>query len=92
MTSSWLIRAAGAAWHGNRESCRTLGAWGAEPRAQTLSDAALVIVVTILAQVAIAIGMHWDLFPWEMVRFGQRDALSYLLYLVGGCVVALHFD
>ena len=52
----------------------------------------LVIVVTLLAQVAIAIGMHWNLFPREMVRFGQQDALSYLLYLVGGCVVAFHFD
>ncbi len=34
-------RAAGAAWRGNREYCGTPGAWGAEPRAQTLSDPAL---------------------------------------------------
>jgi peptidoglycan/LPS O-acetylase OafA/YrhL len=27
-----------------------------------------------------------------MVTFGQQDALSYLLYLVGGCVVAFHLD
>ena len=27
-----------------------------------------------------------------MVRFGQQDALSYLLYLVAGCVVAFHLD
>jgi len=52
----------------------------------------LVVAVAILAQAAIAIGMHWSLFPREMVRFGQQDALSYLLYLVGGCVVAFHFD
>jgi hypothetical protein len=44
------------------------------------------------AQVAIAIGMYWNLFPREMVRFGQQDALSYLLSLVGGCVVAFHLD
>src|SRR6201994_5013060 len=52
----------------------------------------VVVAVAILAQAAIAIGMHWNLFPREMVRFGQQDALSYLLYLVGGCVVAFHLD
>ncbi len=50
----------------------------------------VVVAVVILAQAAIAVGMHWSLFPREMVRFGQQDALSYLLYLVGGCVVAFH--
>jgi hypothetical protein len=40
-TSPWLIRAAGAAWRGNREYCGTPGAWGAEPRGQTSSNAAL---------------------------------------------------
>ena len=51
-----------------------------------------VIAVTVLVQVAIAIGMHWNLFPREMVRFGQQDVVSYPLYLVGGCVVAFHID
>jgi peptidoglycan/LPS O-acetylase OafA/YrhL len=51
-----------------------------------------VVAVAVLAQAAIAIGMHWNLFPRVMVEFGQQDALSYLLYLVGGCVVALHLD
>jgi hypothetical protein len=41
----WLVRAAGAAWRGNREYCGTPGAWGAEPRGQTLSDAALDTVL-----------------------------------------------
>jgi hypothetical protein len=36
--------------------------------------------------------MHWQLFPALMVRYGQQDALSYVLYLVGGCVVAFHLD
>jgi hypothetical protein len=40
VTSSWLIRAAGAAWRGNREYCGTPGAPGAEPRGQTPSDPA----------------------------------------------------
>jgi peptidoglycan/LPS O-acetylase OafA/YrhL len=52
----------------------------------------LVVALAVLAQVAIAIGMHWNLFPAVMVKFGQQDALSYLLYLVGGCVVAFHLD
>jgi len=52
----------------------------------------LVIGVAALAQVAIAICMHWNVFPPGMVRYGQQDALSYLLYLVGGCVVAFHLD
>src|SRR5690348_17323303 len=50
------------------------------------------MAVAVLAQVAIAIGMHWNLFPRAMARFGQQDALSYLLYLAGGCVVAFHLD
>jgi peptidoglycan/LPS O-acetylase OafA/YrhL len=49
-----------------------------------------VIAVTVLAQVAI--GMHWNLFPREMVRFGQQDVISYPLYLVSGCVAAFHID
>jgi peptidoglycan/LPS O-acetylase OafA/YrhL len=51
-----------------------------------------VMAAAVLAQAGIAIGMHWNLFPPAMVRFGQQDALSYLLYLVGGCVVAFHLD
>jgi peptidoglycan/LPS O-acetylase OafA/YrhL len=44
------------------------------------------------AQVAIAIAMHWQLFPTLMMRYGQQDALSYVLYLIGGSVVAFHLD
>ena len=52
----------------------------------------LVIAVTVLVQIAIAIGMHWKLFPREMIKFGQQDVISYPLYLIGGCVVAFHLD
>jgi peptidoglycan/LPS O-acetylase OafA/YrhL len=51
-----------------------------------------VIAFAVLAQVAIGIGMHWNLFPRTMIKFGQQDALSYLLFLVGGGVVAFHLD
>src|SRR5579859_2581874 len=43
----------------------------------------LVVAVAALAQVALTIGMHWNLLPAVMIKYGQQDALSYLLYLVG---------
>jgi len=52
----------------------------------------LVIAVAAAAQVAIAIATHWQLFPALMLRYAQQDALSYLLYLIGGGVVAFHVD
>jgi len=52
----------------------------------------LVVLVAAAAQLAVAIAMHWQLFPPLMVRYGQQDALSYLLYLIGGSVVAFHLD
>ena len=50
----------------------------------------LLIAAAALAQVAIAIGMHWRILPPLMIKYGQQDALSYLLYLIGGGVVAFH--
>jgi len=52
----------------------------------------LVLAAAAAAQAAIAIGMHWQLLPALMLRYGQQDALSYLLYLIGGSVVAFHLD
>jgi peptidoglycan/LPS O-acetylase OafA/YrhL len=52
----------------------------------------LVLAAAAAAQVAVSICLHWDLFPAVMVEHGQRDALSYLLYLIGGCVVAFHLQ
>ena len=52
----------------------------------------LVLAMAAAAQVAIAIATHWSLFPALMVRYAQQDALSYLLYLIGGAVVAFHLD
>src|SRR6266568_3049800 len=37
-------------------------------------------------------GMHWHLLPVLMIKWGQQDALSYLLYLIGGGVVAFHLE
>ncbi len=52
----------------------------------------LVIAAAALAQVMIVIGMHWQILPSLMIRYGPRDALSYLLYLIGGGVIAFHLD
>jgi peptidoglycan/LPS O-acetylase OafA/YrhL len=52
----------------------------------------LVIAAAVAAQVALMTLMHWGLLPPLMIRYGQQDALSYLLYLVGGGVVAFHLD
>ena len=52
----------------------------------------LVIAVAAAAQIAITICGHWDLLPALMERYDQQDALSYLLYLIGGSVVAFHLD
>jgi peptidoglycan/LPS O-acetylase OafA/YrhL len=52
----------------------------------------LVITAAAAAQAAIAIATHWRLLPPQMQYYDQMDALSYLLYLVGGSVVAFHLD
>ena len=52
----------------------------------------LVIAATVAAQFAITIGMHWKLLPAGMIAYGQEDALCYVLYLIGGAVVAFHLS
>jgi peptidoglycan/LPS O-acetylase OafA/YrhL len=52
----------------------------------------LVIGVAALLQVLLTIGMHWGLLPPLMLRWEQQDALSYLLYLIAGGVVAFHLE
>ena len=52
----------------------------------------LVIAVAAAAQIAITICGHWGLLPTLMERYDQQDGLSYLLYLIGGSVVAFHLD
>jgi peptidoglycan/LPS O-acetylase OafA/YrhL len=52
----------------------------------------LVVACAALAQVAMAVLTHWRLLPPLMEKYSQQDGLSYLLYLVGGCVVACHLE
>jgi peptidoglycan/LPS O-acetylase OafA/YrhL len=52
----------------------------------------LVLAAAALAQFAISILSQSQLLPSLMQQYNQQDALSYLLYLVGGCIVALHLE
>jgi peptidoglycan/LPS O-acetylase OafA/YrhL len=52
----------------------------------------LVIAVTALAQLGICIVTHWQLLPDVLVTYAQENALSYVLFLVGGAVVAFHLE
>jgi hypothetical protein len=42
--------------------------------------------------VAISIATHWYLLPPLMQKWAQQDSLSYVLYLIGGGVVAFHLE
>ena len=44
------------------------------------------------AQFAMAIGMHWKLLPGVVIAYGQENALCYVLYLLGGAIVAFHLS
>jgi peptidoglycan/LPS O-acetylase OafA/YrhL len=52
----------------------------------------LVLAIAVVVQFAMAIGMHWHLFPAIMERgqYAQENGLCYVIYLVGGAIVACH--
>jgi peptidoglycan/LPS O-acetylase OafA/YrhL len=52
----------------------------------------LVLAAAVLAQFAISILSQLELLPPLMQQYVQQDALTYLLYLVGGGIVALHLE
>jgi peptidoglycan/LPS O-acetylase OafA/YrhL len=52
----------------------------------------LVIAVTALAQLGICIVTHWNLLPKVLVTYAQENAFSYVLFLIGGAVVAFHLE
>jgi peptidoglycan/LPS O-acetylase OafA/YrhL len=53
----------------------------------------LVIAVAAAAQVAISIAAHWRFLPPLLMGAAEeRDGLLYVLYLVGGSVVAFHLE
>ena len=47
----------------------------------------LVIAVAVLLQVLLVTGMHWEILPpWLRGVWAQREAPTYLLYLIGATV------
>src|SRR6266576_2576556 len=52
----------------------------------------LVLAAAVAAQFAMSIGMHWKLLPDGVVAYGQENALCYVLYLLGGAIVAFHLS
>jgi peptidoglycan/LPS O-acetylase OafA/YrhL len=52
----------------------------------------LVLAATALLQLGVSIVTHWHLLPRLMVTYAQQDALSYVLFLVGGSIVAFHLE
>jgi peptidoglycan/LPS O-acetylase OafA/YrhL len=53
--------------------------------------ALLVGAVTVL-QVVFTIGIHWGLFGYRVGEYAQEIGPFYVLYLVGGAVVACHLS
>ena len=52
----------------------------------------LLMAFAAAAQVTISIATHWQWLPPLMQKWAQQDSLSYVLYLIGGGVVAFHFE
>ena len=50
----------------------------------------LVILVAAVLQVTIGILTHWNVLPKDLVTYAQENSLEYVLYLIGGGVVAFH--
>jgi len=52
----------------------------------------LVLAVTAAAQLGISIVTHWNLLPTVLITYAQENALSYVLFLIGGAIVAFHLQ
>jgi len=53
----------------------------------------LVIAVAAVAQLAMCIMTHWHLLlPPVLINWAQEDSLEYVLFLIGGAVIAFHFE
>jgi peptidoglycan/LPS O-acetylase OafA/YrhL len=53
----------------------------------------LVIGAAVVVQVLLLVGIHWKWLPPHMQGlWAQREASTYVLYLVGGSVTAFHLD
>ena len=57
---------------------------------RTAGHHGLVVAAAVLAQAALSVLTHWRMLPPLLQRYSQQDALTYVLYLAGGCVAACH--
>jgi peptidoglycan/LPS O-acetylase OafA/YrhL len=56
---------------------------------KTAGHHGLVVAVAAVIQVGLAIALHWG---WLTENLAQQEASSYVLYLIGGAVVACHLE
>jgi peptidoglycan/LPS O-acetylase OafA/YrhL len=59
---------------------------------KTRGHHALLVGVAAALQVFFTIGLHWGLFGYRVGEYAQENAAFYVLYLVGGAVVAAHLS
>jgi len=59
---------------------------------KTRGHHALLVGAALVLQVFFTIGIHWNLFGYRVGEYAQEIAPFYVLYLVGGAVVACHLS
>jgi peptidoglycan/LPS O-acetylase OafA/YrhL len=52
----------------------------------------LLVGAALVLQVFFTIGVHWDWFGYRVGEYAQENGAFYVLYLVGGAVVACHLS
>jgi peptidoglycan/LPS O-acetylase OafA/YrhL len=50
----------------------------------------LVLAITALVQLGVCVVTHWNVLPKVLVTYAQENSLEYVLYLIGGGIVAFH--
>jgi peptidoglycan/LPS O-acetylase OafA/YrhL len=59
---------------------------------KTTGHHGLLLGVVAVLQVFFTIGVHWGWFGYRMGEYAQQNAAFYVLYLIGGAVVAIHLS
>jgi peptidoglycan/LPS O-acetylase OafA/YrhL len=59
---------------------------------KTRGHHALLVGAAAVLQLVFTIGIHWGLFGYRVGEYAQEIAPFYVLYLVGGAVVACHLS
>jgi peptidoglycan/LPS O-acetylase OafA/YrhL len=59
---------------------------------KTRGHHALLLGAALVLQVFFTVGIHWGLFGYRVGEYAQQIAPFYVLYLVGGAVVACHLS